>query len=105
MGYLLLGISVVAAVVANICVKLSYGFTKLSASVGAFVWYGVCGFLLVLTVRHMELGILYGIFAGLTVFATALAGILLFGEGAGKRKIISLGIIIAGVLLLYSETY
>ena len=105
MGYLLLASSVITAVSANICVKMSYGFSKWMASILAFLFYGLCGFLLVLTVRHMELGILYGIWAGLTVSATALAGIVWFCENAGKRKLFSIAVIIAGVILLHAETH
>ena len=105
MGYFLLVLSLVTSITANICVKLSYGFTRKLASISAFVFYGLCGLFLVLTVRYMELGVLYGIWAGLTVSGTALLGMLFFGESSSRRKLISIGIIIVGVILLQLETH
>lgn len=104
MGYVYLILSVVTSILANTCVKLSYGFKKIFASIGAFLFYGLCALFLVLTVRHMELGVLYGIWAGVTVAGTALIGVFFFNETSSSRKMLSILIIVLGVVLLNLES-
>jgi small multidrug resistance pump len=98
MGYLL--VSLILATLGNICVKLSAGFRRIFPSAASFVLIGLCLYFLTLSVKTIEIGIAYALWSGVSIAATTLAGILLFNEKASKRKFLSIGLIIAGVLIL-----
>jgi len=46
------------------------------------------------------MGIVFAIWAGLTIVSTTLLGIYIFKESKNKRKIISVTLIIIGVIIL-----
>jgi small multidrug resistance pump len=46
------------------------------------------------------MGIVFTIWAGLTIVSTTLLGIYIFKESKNKRKIISVTLIITGVIIL-----
>ncbi|MFB4159506.1 multidrug efflux SMR transporter [Geomicrobium sp. JSM 1781026] len=100
MGYVWLAFSLMTAILANVFVKTAYGFTNRASTALAFLCYGWCAYFLVLTVSYMELGALYGIWAGLTVSGTALIGMNFLNERRSKRKVLSIALIIFGVVLL-----
>ncbi|MFD2923949.1 DMT family transporter [Halobacillus naozhouensis] len=104
MGYILLTISLIFAVLGNTSVKLSQGFYKRMPSFGSFLFYGFCIYFLTLSVQHIEVSIAYAIWSGVTIAATTLIGILFFNESINKRKVSSVLLIIAGVLVLHLQS-
>jgi small multidrug resistance pump len=105
MHYFLLTVTIVAGVVGNINIKLSQGFTKKLPTVLVFVFYALCTYLLTLTVRYFEIGILYAIWSGVGITVVALVGVLFFHESKSSRKFIAIGLIICGVALLDMSTH
>ena len=95
MIYLLLAI--VAEVAGTTFVKLSEGFTKLLPSVLIFVFYGMSLGFLGLALKKVDLSLAYAIWSGLGIAFIASVGILWFKEPVTAMKIISLGLIVAGV--------
>lgn len=78
--------------------KLSEGFTKLVPSVAIFVCYAFAFALLTLTLRTMGVGITYAIWSGVGTVATAIIGVLVFGESMGLLKVGCIALITIGVV-------
>lgn len=78
--------------------KYTDGFTKLWPTVGT-VFSLIASFLLLgLALKTLPVGTAYAIWVGIGAVGTALLGILLFGESADVLKLVSLGLICAGIV-------
>ena len=82
------------------CLKLSYGFTRWLASVGVLCFYLGSFYLMSLTLKTLEVGIVYAIWSGVGTALIAIVGILAFGESVTLIKILGLLMIIGGTFLL-----
>ncbi len=95
MFYLMLAI--IAEVVGTTCVKLSGGFARLVPSVLIFVFYGLSLGFLSLALKKVELGVAYAVWSGVGIAFIASVGVLWFREPVTAMKMVSLGLIVAGV--------
>jgi|TARA_R110002111_G_scaffold32798_2_gene65919 quaternary ammonium compound-resistance protein SugE len=78
--------------------KYTDGFSKLWPTVGT-VFSLVTSFLLLgLALKTLPVGTAYAIWVGIGAVGTALLGILLFGESADTLKLVSIGLICAGIV-------
>lgn len=100
MGYVFMVLGILLGVTGQMCVKLSQGFRVKIPTLSAFVSFIACIYFISLTTKFFEVGIVFAIWAGLTIVCTTLLGIILFGESKNRRKIISIISIMAGVVLL-----
>lgn len=100
MGYLFLLTGIAFGVTGQMCVKMSKGFERIVPSVSAFLSFIICMYFISMSVNYFEIGIVFAIWSGLTIVATTLLGIILFGEAKSRKKIISITSILIGVLLL-----
>lgn len=100
MGVMLLIISVVFSIIANIFVKLSRGFENKLSSILAFLFFGICIYFLTMSVQFIEVGVAYAIWSGVSIAAISIVGIIFFQESTDKIKLASIFIIMAGVLTL-----
>lgn len=94
--YLLLAIALEVA--GTTCMKLSQGFTKVLPSILLFVFYGLCFSFLTLALKRIDISVAYAIWSGLGTALITIIGIMWFREPATTVKIISIGLIIAGVI-------
>jgi small multidrug resistance pump len=94
--YLLLAI--LAEVTGTTCVKLSEGFTRLLPSVLLFVFYGLSLGFLALALKKVDLGLAYAIWSGFGIALVASVGVLWFREPVTAMKVVSMGLIVAGVV-------
>ncbi len=78
--------------------KYSEGFTKLWPTVGTVVSLVASFLLLGLALKTLPVGTAYAIWVGIGALGTALMGILLFGEATNVLKLVSLGLICAGIV-------
>jgi small multidrug resistance pump len=87
-------------VTGSICLKLSNHYQNLLPSVMMFACFGVAiaGFPYALT--RIDLGTAYAVWSGVGTSVTAAIGIVAFHEKATWLKLIGVGIIIIGVILL-----
>ncbi len=95
MLYLMLAI--IAEVVGTTCVKLSGGFARLVPSVLIFVFYGLSLGFLSLALKKVDLGVAYAVWSGVGIAFIASVGVLWFREPVTAMKMVSLGLIVAGV--------
>jgi small multidrug resistance pump len=94
--YLILAIGLEVA--GTTSMKLSQGFTKLLPSIAMFIFYiGSLSFL-ALALKKIEVGTAYALWSGIGTAAIVIIGIAVFSEGMSALKLISIGLIIAGVV-------
>ncbi|MFF2536929.1 DMT family transporter [Streptomyces cyaneofuscatus] len=102
MGYAygLLAAAIAAEVAGTTAMKYSEGFTRLWPSIGTAVGYLIAFTLLAQTLKTLSVGTAYAIWAGVGTAAVALIGIVFLGESSSLVKIVGVGLIVVGVVVL-----
>ncbi|MEU0057441.1 multidrug efflux SMR transporter [Streptomyces sp. NPDC006334] len=100
MGYGLLAAAIAAEVAGTTAMKFNEGFSKLWPSLGTVVGYLIAFALLAQTLKVMQVGTAYAIWAGVGTAAVAAIGILFLGETAGPAKLAGILFVILGVVVL-----
>jgi len=100
-AWLWLGLAIVLEVSGTVCMKLSDGFTRLLPSVLIAVFYAASFVAMVISLRRIELGVAYAVWAGVGTALIAALGIVVFRETATAMKLISILLIISGVIMLH----
>ena len=99
-SYLFLGIAVLLGVTSNSFAKSAEGFTLIFPSIITAITIVLCMYALSLVMKNIPMGITYASFAGLTIIATVVVGILKFNQIPNLYSIIGLALIIIGVLMV-----
>ncbi|MBK1853118.1 MULTISPECIES: SMR family transporter [unclassified Marinobacter] len=99
-NWVLLGIAIVAEVVATSALKASEGFTRLAPSVVVILGYAAAFYLLSLALRTIPVGIAYAIWAGLGIVLMAAVGWLAFGQKLDAWGMVGMALIVSGVFVL-----
>ena len=100
MGWVLLVIGILTELSGSICMKLSFGFTKLYPSIFVFVFYGISFSVFIFALKYFDLSFAYAIWAGLGILLISVVGMMFFNEPVNWLKIVSIFIIIFGVVTL-----
>ena len=81
-----------------VALKLSHGMTRLWPTVG----FAVCALtsfdLLTVALRELEVGAAYAVWTGIGAAGAALVGMAFLGDGVSTLKLVSIGLILAGVI-------
>ncbi len=99
-SYLLLGIAVFLGVTSNFFAKSAEGFTLLIPSIITAITIVLCMYALSLVMKNIPMGITYASFAGLTIIATVIVGVIRFDQVPNFYSLIGLAFIIIGVLMV-----
>jgi quaternary ammonium compound-resistance protein SugE len=78
--------------------KYTEGFTKLWASVGTIAAMVASMGLLGVAMKSLPVGTSYAVWVGVGAVGTAILGIVLLGEPATTGRLVSLGLIVAGIV-------
>lgn len=78
--------------------KYTDGFSKLWPSVGTVIAMVLSVVLLGLAMKSLPVGTAYAIWVGIGAVGTAILGIYLFQEPANMARLMSLGLIVAGII-------
>jgi small multidrug resistance pump len=100
MGYLLLAGAIAAEVSGTTAMKYSAGFTRLAPSLVTVTGYVVAFVLLAKTLKTVEVGTAYAIWAGIGTAVIASIGMVFLGEAVNAAKLAGIALVIAGVVLL-----
>jgi len=84
--------------------KYTEGFTRLWPSVGTVLAMIISLALLGIAIRTLPVGTAYAIWVGVGAVGTAIVGIVLLGESANVLRLVSLGLIVAGIVGLKLAT-
>jgi small multidrug resistance pump len=99
-SYLFLGIAVFLGVTSNSFSKSAEGFTLLIPSIITAITIVLCMYTLSLVMKNIPMGITYASFAGLTIIATVVVGIIKFNQVPNLYSFIGLAFITVGVLMV-----
>lgn len=99
-AYFLLAVAIVSEVFGSTMLKASSGFKKILPVIGIAIGYAIAFYALSLSLKTLPLGLAYAIWSGVGTALTALIGIIIFKEGWNSKKLIGLGLIIGGVVIL-----
>jgi len=98
--WLILSLAILLEVCGTVCLKLSHGFSRLLPSIGVVCFYLGSFAVIAQSLKTLEVGIAYAIWAGVGTALIAVVGILAFGESVTAFKILGLLMIIGGTFLL-----
>ena len=99
-SYLFLALAVFLGVTSNSFAKSAEGFTLLVPSIITAITIVLCMYALSMVMKNIPMGITYASFAGLTILATVVVGIIRFNQIPNINSIIGLLLIITGVLMV-----
>ncbi|MBX3644691.1 MAG: quaternary ammonium compound efflux SMR transporter SugE [Rubrivivax sp.] len=98
MPWLLLIIAGLLEVGWAIGLKYTEGFTRLWPTVGTLAAMVISLGLLGVAMKTLPVGTSYAVWVGVGAVGTAILGIVLLGEPASAGRLISLGLIVAGIV-------
>lgn len=78
--------------------KYSEGFTRLWPTVGTVLSMIISVGLLGVAMKSLPVGTAYAVWVGVGAVGTAILGIVLLGESASPMRLLSLGLIVAGII-------
>ncbi|MBS1176888.1 MAG: QacE family quaternary ammonium compound efflux transporter [Proteobacteria bacterium] len=98
MAWLLLVLAGLFEVGWAIGLKYTDGFTRLWPTVGTVLAMVISLGLLGLAMKSLPVGTSYAVWVGVGAVGTAILGIVLLGEPANAGRLVSLGLIVAGIV-------
>ena len=105
MSWIVLVIAGLLEVVWAIGLKYTHGFTRLTLSIITIVAMIVSIAMLSWAMRTLPVGTAYAVWTGIGAVGAAITGILLLGESASPARLLSLGLIVAGIIGLKLSTH
>jgi small multidrug resistance pump len=99
-SYCFLGVAVCRGVTSNSFAKSAEGFTLLFPSIITAITIVLCMYALSLVMKNIPMGITYASFAGLTIIATVIVGVIKYNQVPNLYSIIGLILIVIGVLMV-----
>ena len=99
-SYLFLALAVFLGVTSNSFAKSAEGFTLLFPSIITGITIVACMYALSMVMKNIPMGITYASFAGLTIIATVIVGVIRFNQMPNLYSIVGLALIIAGVVMV-----
>ena len=99
-SYLFLVLAVVLGTASNTFAKSAEGFTLWIPSIMTAITIVLCMYSLSHVMKAIPVGVTYASFAGLTIIATTVVGVVKFNQMPNLYTIIGLGLILAGVLMV-----
>jgi len=98
--WLILCLSIALEVCGTVCLKLSQGMSRPLPVLGLVLFYLSAFALMSISLKSLEIGTVYAIWAAAGTALIAIMGILFFGESFPWGKIVGLILVITGVVLL-----
>ena len=99
-SYLFLAVAVFLGVTSNSFAKSAEGFTLIFPSIITAITIVLCMYALSLVMKNIPMGITYASFAGLTIIATVIVGVIKYNQVPNLYSMIGLAFIIVGVLMV-----
>jgi small multidrug resistance pump len=99
-SYAFLVLAVLLGVTSNSFAKTSEGFTLFFPSIITAVTIVLCMYALSMVMKNIPMGITYASFAGLTIIATVIVGVMRYNQMPNLHSFIGLGFIVIGVLIV-----
>ena len=94
-------VAIVLEVAGTTNMKLSEGFSKLVPSLFVLFFYALSIVALTFAVNRLDVSVAYAVWSGMGTALVAAIGLWFFQESVTATKIVALGLIIAGVVMLH----
>lgn len=104
MSWVLLTIAGLFEVGWAIGLKYTEGFSRLWPSVWTLLAMSISFWLLGVAMKTLPVGTAYAVWVGVGAVGTAILGMVLLGESANPARLVSLGLIVAGIIGLKLAT-
>jgi len=101
MPWFLLALAIVTEVIGTTALKFAHGFTVLVPSLVVAAGYGASIWFLALSLKSINVGTAYAIWAGCGMALIAVIGVIVFKEPMTMIKAACIALIIAGVFGLH----
>ncbi|UZX94497.1 quaternary ammonium compound efflux SMR transporter SugE [Yersinia ruckeri] len=98
MAWVILVIAGLLEIVWAVGLKYTHGFTRLAPSIITLAAMVVSVLLLAHVMKSLPAGTAYAVWTGIGAVGTAILGIVLLGESASAARLLSLGMIVAGII-------
>ena len=108
MGWVLLIVAILLEVAGTTNMKLSEGFSRPVPSVLVLLFYALSIIALTFAVNRLDVSVAYALWSGMGTALVAIIGLWFFQESITIIKVVALGLIIVGVVMLHftsSESY
>lgn len=105
MSWLILLIAGLLEVVWAIGLKYTQGFTRLTPSLITLTAMIASVVLLSWAMKSLPVGTAYAVWTGIGAVGAAITGMVLLGESASPARLLSLGLIVAGIIGLKLSTH
>ena len=99
-----LAASIAAEVIGTVGLRHSDGFSKLLPTALAGSGYVLAVWLMSLSLKQIEMGLAYAIWAAGGTAITALIGMSFYGESTSALRLTGLALVVAGVVVLNLES-
>lgn len=90
--------AIIFEVTGTICMKVSYGFTRIVPSILMFIFYFLCLVSLTFAIKKFDVSVAYAVWSGLGTALIAAIGIFYFKEPLTVAKAFYTLLIIIGVM-------
>jgi small multidrug resistance pump len=101
MGWILLTFALVLEVAGTTNMKLSEGLSNLVPSVLVIFFYALSIIALTFAVNRLDVSVAYAVWSGMGTALVAMIGLWFFQESVTSVKVVALGFIIVGVVMLH----
>ncbi|MDQ3922900.1 MAG: multidrug efflux SMR transporter [Actinomycetota bacterium] len=101
MGWILLTFAIMLEVAGTTNMKLSEGFSNLVPSVLVIFFYALSIIALTFAVNRLDVSAAYAVWSGMGTALVAMIGLWFFQESVTSVKVVALGFIIVGVVMLH----
>lgn len=98
MAWFLLLCAGLAEIIFALSLKYNQGFTRVWPSLTTVVFGAASFYLLMLSIKTLPLGTAYAVWTGMGAVGVAVIGIVLFREPAEIWRLLSLGMVVAGLV-------
>ena len=105
MSWLILFIAGLLEVVWAVGLKYTHGFSRLVPSVITIAAMVISMALLSWAMKTLPVGTAYAVWTGIGAVGAAITGMVLLGESTSLARIVSLGLIVAGIIGLKLSTH
>ena len=99
-SYLFLVLAVALGTASNSFAKSAAGFTLWIPSIITTITIVLCMYALSHVMKVIPVGVTYASFAGLTIIATTIVGVIKFNQIPNLYTMIGMGLIVAGVIMV-----
>jgi small multidrug resistance pump len=96
--WIFLFIAILFEVVATSFLKLSHGWTKLSPTMWALLFFPMSTAVYSLALKKIDISVAYAVWSGLGTAAMVFVGAYFFGESLTVSKVFFIGLIVCGII-------